>query len=313
MPKQRPTVAQRAAAAQRESRTLDFKERFDPREVPECIELIKDIVAMANSDGGLIVIGVCDNGKPSNANVQTVLDYDPAKLADQIYKYTQVHFADFDIIDARRGRKKIAVLVISPSPDAPIVFTRPGKYTIAGRKDEKIAFAQGTVYFRHGAKSEPGTTADVRRVIERRLDRLREEWIDRVRQVVLAPEGARIAMVEATASDEAGTPTKVRLSNDPNAIVYGRLNPDQTHPYRQKELLQEVNKRLPSEAAINAHDFLSVRRVHGISEASHPQFSYEPNWSSPQYSDQFVDWLIDHWKADKSFFESARVKYYNMR
>jgi hypothetical protein len=310
MPRQPPTVAERVAAAQRESRTLDFKERFDPNETSECIELIKDIIAMANSGGGLIVIGICDNGKASSANVQPVLDFDPAKLADKIQSYTGVHFVDFEISEAKRGRKRVAVLVIGATPDAPIVFTRPGTYAIeGGKKQQKTVFSKGTVYFRHGAKSEPGTTADLQRALDRRLDKLREQWIDRVRQVVLAPEGARLAMVEAIASDKAGTPTKIRITNDPDAIVYGQLSPDETHPYRQKELLQELNKRLPRGVSVNAHDVLSVRRVHGITEATHPQFTYEPNWSSPQYSEQFVDWLLSRWNANNTFFESAKSRF----
>ena len=312
MPRLPRTVAERVAAAQRESRMLDFKERFDPNENSECIELVKDIIAMANSGGGLIVIGVCDNGKASTANVQPVLGLDPAKLTDKIESYTGVHFADFEISEARRGRKRVAVLAIGPSPDGPIVFNRPGTYAIKGDKKQKSAFAKGTVYFRHGAKSEPGTSADLRRAIDRRLDSLRELWIDRVRQVVLAPEGARLAMVESTTGDRTGAPTRIRITNDPDVIVYGQLSPDQSHPYRQTELVQELNKLLPPEIHVNAYDLLSVRRVHDISVATHPEFTYEPNWGSPQYSEQFVDWLIKRWKTNKNFFEDAKLKYHAM-
>jgi len=38
----------------------------------------------------------------------------------------------------------------------PIVFTAHGRYGVAGG-GQKSAFCQGAVYFRHGAKSEPGT------------------------------------------------------------------------------------------------------------------------------------------------------------
>jgi len=82
------TPAERAASAQRESRSLDFKERFDPSANSEWVGLVKDIVAMANSGGGLLVVGVCDNGQPSSFNVQPVLDLDPAKITDKVNKYT---------------------------------------------------------------------------------------------------------------------------------------------------------------------------------------------------------------------------------
>jgi hypothetical protein len=47
----------------RESRGLDFKEQFNPDVPGEWCRLIKDnIVAIANSGGGWIVVGVKDNG-----------------------------------------------------------------------------------------------------------------------------------------------------------------------------------------------------------------------------------------------------------
>jgi hypothetical protein len=57
MPRRPHTVAERVAAAQGETRSIDFKEHFDPKELSEWLELIKDLVAMANSGGGLILIG----------------------------------------------------------------------------------------------------------------------------------------------------------------------------------------------------------------------------------------------------------------
>jgi hypothetical protein len=308
MPRQPQTIAERATAAQRESRTLDFKERFDPGELCEWLELIKDFVAMANSGGGLVLIGVCNNGTPSGADVQPVLDLDPAKIADKIESYTHVHFADFQISEVQRAGSPVAVIAIGPSSEAPIVFTRAGTYTEPGKKYPKTAFAMGTVYFRHGAKSEPGTTADLRAALDRRVDSLREQWKEGMRQVVEAPEGAMFAVVEAVAADPTGPPVRIRLTNDPDAPAYGLLRPDQTHPHRQTELLKELNKRLPTGVRVTTHDFLSARRAHGISAASHPEFAHQPRYGSQQYSDQFVDWLYDQWKADHAFFEKAKAK-----
>ena len=70
---------------------LDFKERFDPSVTSECVELVKDIVAMANSGGGLIVIGVSDNGKASKADVRAVLNLDPAKRLQTKSRATQAY------------------------------------------------------------------------------------------------------------------------------------------------------------------------------------------------------------------------------
>jgi predicted HTH transcriptional regulator len=123
MPRKPLTVAEQVAAAQGESRSLDFKERFDPRELSEWLELIKDLVAMANIGGGLIVVGVCDNGQPATSDVQPVLDLDPAKVTDKIESYTHMHFEDFEVSEVMRDGSRVAVIAIGPSLDAPIAFT----------------------------------------------------------------------------------------------------------------------------------------------------------------------------------------------
>jgi len=50
-------------AAKRESKRIDFKERFDTQAAGEWCEIIKDIVAMANSGGGAILFGTDNIGK----------------------------------------------------------------------------------------------------------------------------------------------------------------------------------------------------------------------------------------------------------
>jgi predicted HTH transcriptional regulator len=55
----------RAAAARRESKYVEFKEQSDTAFDGEWLELFKDIVAIANSSRGVLVIGVRKDGTPS--------------------------------------------------------------------------------------------------------------------------------------------------------------------------------------------------------------------------------------------------------
>ena len=57
MAKRARSHTDRARNARRESRYIDFKERFDPDSKGEWVELIKDFAAMANSGGGAVVVG----------------------------------------------------------------------------------------------------------------------------------------------------------------------------------------------------------------------------------------------------------------
>jgi hypothetical protein len=308
MPRRKPTSTERAERAKRETKTIDFKAQFDPSLAADWCELVKDFMAMANSGGGLIVLGVCDDGTVSRADVEPVLTLDPAKITDKVERYTGVHFSDFEIHEAKRKRRRVAVIAVGKVCDAPIAFTRPGTYAVDGDNGkQKTAFSKGTVYFRHGAKSEPATTADLREFVERRLDEMREMWLGRVRQVIEAPEQARMAIVQSI--DDGGLPSEIRLTDDPDALVYGKLDPDKTHPFRQKELIEEVNRHLPSGVNVNPHDILSVRRTHGITGATHPRFEYEPRFASPKYSPAFAQWLLAEFKSDPEFFWKAKEIY----
>jgi hypothetical protein len=164
------------------------------------------------------------------------------------------------------------------------------------------------LYFRHGAKSEAATGVDVRDFIRRQLDATRTQWLANIRQVMHAPDGAEVAVVETAERDEEGRPTLIRLTKDPHAPLYGQVDPDHSHPYRQKEVINEVNSRL-GDGTVNAFDVLSVRRVHQVSEETRPEFVHVPKFGSPQYSDAFVDWLVGEQQHDPQFFAKAKSAY----
>jgi hypothetical protein len=126
--------------------------------------------------------------------------------------------------------------------------------------------------------------------------------------VMHAPDGAEVAVIETAERDDEGRPTLIRLTTDPHAPLYGQVDPDRSHPYRQKEVIREVNARLVG-VSVNAFDVLSVRRVHAITEETRPEFVHVPKFGSPQYSDAFVDWLVGEYERDPEFFTRAKAKY----
>ena len=161
----------KARIARKESKAIDFKESFNTDDSAEWIENIKDIIAMANSGGGILIYGVKDNGLKSNNEVSNIYAVDPAIVTDKIKKYTNYDFSEFQMIKLKRKRYSVPALVIT-EVDIPIVFTKPGTYKVTEKK-QKTVFSQGTTYFRHGAKSEPGNTEDIRKSIDRCLKTLK--------------------------------------------------------------------------------------------------------------------------------------------
>ncbi|OGG58509.1 hypothetical protein A2765_02130 [Candidatus Kaiserbacteria bacterium RIFCSPHIGHO2_01_FULL_56_24] len=213
-----------ARTRKRENRQLDFKGKFDPSSASEWCEVIKDVIAMANSGGGTILFGIKDNGAHSSFNKRIVLDIDPAVFADKIRTYTGENFAEFEILEIKRGKRDVGAFVIAKA-STPIAFTKNGADITLGGK-QKPAFIKGSVYFRHGAKSEPGDTTDIKRAIDRVVEQVRKKWFRGVRQMSQAGVNEEIEMnirsmksslakgVESTNSlkiSERGKP--VRLTN----------------------------------------------------------------------------------------------------
>jgi hypothetical protein len=294
-----------ALTAKRENKTVDFKSRFDPGSDAEWVEFVKDLVAMANSGGGVILLGVQDDASASGADISSVLRLDPAQLTDKIFRYTGEHFSGFDIREAMRDGNAIAVVEVQQSEDL-LVFIRPGNY-VSDNGKEKSAFAIGGVYFRHGAKSEPCTPSDLRRHVQGLVSTERSRWMTGIRQVVEAPKGTEVAVIQRSRKDAEGKATRVRLTNDPDAPVFGRLNPDDTHPHRLSGVVELLNKRFAGRAKVNQHDILCVRQAQGIDEKSHAEFAYKPKYDSMHYSDAFLEWLDGQHRKDPGFFQKARV------
>lgn len=293
--------------AKRESKYVDFKRSFNPASAGEWCELIKDIVAMANSGGGVILIGVDNGGIPSKKDVQPVLNIDHATLVDKIHKYTGYQFSDIEIHEAKKQGEQVGVFHIS-GVEVPLVFQNVGTYEASPGR-QKTAFSRGAVYFRHGAKSEPGTTEDIRKVIERQVKTIRREWLDGVRKVVSAPQGSAVTVFsgEVKESKSPGA-TPIRLVDDPQAPGYRLIDHDTTYPHRQTELIKVVNGMLPKGIQINTYDILAVRRTHGI--GGDARYCHTPKFGSSQYSDAFAQWIVEEHKKNSDFFKEARGEYY---
>jgi hypothetical protein len=300
----------RAAEAKRESKYVEFKEEFDPTQDGEWVELIKDFVSIANIGGGVLTVGLKNDGSLSGANVQAVMALDAATICDKLTSYLGGDFDDFDVRAVARNGGQVAAIVIGPAEEAPLTFVRPGTYPDPQRPGhQKAAFGRGP-YFRHGPKSEPATRDDLRQFIERRIETVRQDWLGGIQRVMTAPEGSEIVAIERAENDDGQR--AIRITTDENAPLYRAVDWDVTHPHRQTELVPLVRDRLPDAVTFNSHDLLSFRRSHDIDENTHPEFVHRPRFGWCQYSDAFADWLVEQYGRDNEFFDKARTRYYEL-
>lgn len=283
---------------------IDFKEGFDINSEKDRCEIVKNSVAMANSGGGVILIGVEDGGEPSGSDVTPVLDIDPAVLVDMITMYTGERFSGFKIAEIDKEGVKIAALLIE-SVSIPMVFVKPGTYDIddmgdggdKGDKGQQTVFESGAVYFRHGARSEPGNSSDMTKVVGRELEKLHRSF-------------SCVGKADKTPAMYVTQPVEPvsNAARMPNQSGHGVAIPDRTYPYIQKEVVHHVNERLSGKKHITAYDTLCVRKIYRIDE-SKPQFYYKSKFASAQYSEDFVDWLVERYDEDPLFFEKTREQY----
>ena len=271
----RDALLRRAEEAKRASSRVAFHEQFDPASDDDWWELVVDLAALANTGGGVAVV---DGSLDRNA------------LSLRLERQLGTRFEPLDVQPISRNGARMTAIVVDAAGDTPLLVDQQA-------------------YFRHAGKSKPATAADLRKFLERRLELVRRQWLRSIREVLIAPRGAHVAVVHTDETDEHGVPTLIRLSSDPNAPLYGKLDPDRTHPYRQTEVIAELNRRLPEGVTVNPYDVLSVRRVHDISEQTRPEFTHVPKFGSPQYSDAFVDWLVAEHERDPEFFARAKAQY----
>lgn len=91
-------------------------------------------------------------------------------------------------------------------------------------------------------------------------------------------------------------------------VVEVPKDPSKTHPYRQKELLVEVNARLAGATSINTYDIQCVAKAFNIARRAEFYYKSSIKGTPAQYSPQFVDWLIAQYQKDPAFFLKARAR-----
>lgn len=299
----------RALKAQRESKYIEFKEGIDLSETRDWCEIIKDLVAISNNGGGVIVIGLNNVGQPSGFDVEGVLTCDPAIVTDKVKKYTGYEFTEFEISECTKDGHALAAFVISESTVL-VPFVQPGTYpNPIDTTKQKTAFARGTVYTRHGAKSEPATRADMRDWLDRRLDEERARWQSRVRQVIEAPLDSHVIVAPGDVkqvSDPAAP--GIQIVADPTAPAYQLTSPDDAFPFRQKEVIQQLKKSLPKGTNINQHVVQAINLAHDCKE--NPAFAFKSKYGTTQYSQAYLDWIIDSVGKDPDFISKSKQEWY---
>jgi hypothetical protein len=96
----------------------------------------------------------------------------------------------------------------------------------------------------------------------------------------------------------------VRIVTDPDAPALQPQDVDRLYPWRQKDLLRELNRRL-GRRALNSYDIQAVRRQHRLDE--HPDFVFNLPGAGRRYSPATAEWIMEQHTRDPEFFQRARA------
>jgi hypothetical protein len=120
-------------------------------------------------------------------------------------------------------------------------------------------------------------------------------------------------MIKGTSSTSSkptdGSVISATVTNDRSAVRFFPKNAGDIWPLRQKDLIAKVNHRLSGGFKMSSHDVTCIKTKFDLLGA-HPEFACKPHkLASPQYSQSLVDWIVDQYERDKTFFQRAREEY----
>lgn len=157
----------------RESQTLEFKESFN---FAGLAEYFRDFAAFANNKGGWLIFGVKDRPKRElvglNDKASEQLDkFDPEKISGYLLdlfsgNLSWVH----DVVEV--SKMKFGVFYVQEANVKPIIC----------KKDEG-ELKNGEIYFRYGGRTQKIQYAELEAIINHRIERQNQEWIDLVSKI----------------------------------------------------------------------------------------------------------------------------------
>jgi hypothetical protein len=291
------TIPQAAESPADAHSLMRLERSFHPLSKRDWCELVRDIAAIANTGGGEVLLRLpAVPGVMSRGDVLRLL----GEFSDSTFDDIELRPADVP---------GAASLVLSIGRALfPIVFTKRGSYTDPNDPDSQVeVFAAGSIYFWHAGKSEPGGTGDLREFFERLVRRVRRRWLRGIRRVLKMPIDAVVPTAARTSpqpvKDRATILQPVRITTDPDAPALQPQDVERLYPWRQKDLLGELNARL-AQRVLTTYDIQAVRRHHRLDER--PDFVFHLAGAGRRYSPAAADWFIEQHERDPEFFAKAR-------
>ena len=237
--------------SRRELPFLEFKVDLDLADKHRWPGLLKDIVAISNSGGGVVLFGLDSNSKRVGLSTSLLAHLDPANIAQKLQKFARSGVARTAYVEIKYYQKMYGFLLVH-RPDGITVFERDGDFEEPPGTPRK-AFYKGVVYIRRVAGNTEASQADLDRMVNRLLNRRLQSVVARIEPVLQMPTDsdlivrAKSAPSEGVLVDESGLGQRVTIVEDdvPGALpLREMLDPSVPYTSQQAELMSQTRQWL---------------------------------------------------------------------
>lgn len=191
-----------------EGTTGELKSTFDPSSRRTKLQIVRHLVALANSGGGTLDFGYTET-ETIGIPLSDAKQLDGARMGDLASSYVapgivRVSHEFIPLADSERVGVR---LTVEPSGQFPLVVSKTGDYPGGSEPIFKV----GDIYVRHGAKSERADYQDLVQIIKRAIEADRGVLAKALNDLVRFPPGTEVEVRVMRPSAEA--------LNDPNHLL----------------------------------------------------------------------------------------------
>lgn len=329
----------------RESNTVEFKQSFNKGNTAK---YAKTMAAYANNRGGYILFGVKDNPRAviglTNNNFDNMSQEDFTEAINSLFAPAMEWECGIVTVDI--PKKNANGETIAEQKKIGWIFTEEAeqKPIIAQKANEGEKIASGDIYYRYRARTQKVRFAEMSRIIVERTAKERE-GLFKLFEVIRKSETANLGIVNYS-NGKITTPYGVDVAFDRKLItqvlkkakfikegsfnetegipvikVTGNIdlaeevpvpegNPDDTHPY--------IQKQLASKLGISTQDLYALIWYYKMKEAKkyHLEITVSKNGKTHKFSDfalQFLQEKLKELRSNPAEFDKIRNEYKNRK
>lgn len=175
-----------SAAVLAESATEEHKQGFDGSTRAK-VQLVKELIAMANSNGGSVVYGVNDTGIAVGVDSETIRRLDQSRLGGYLSSYVGDQRVELEVNSEIVNGARVVRIRVALCTSPPIVMEADGTCPNGARQE--TLFRAGTALVRDHTSARPARRADFVRWIAAAEKRGERAAYDLMRLVAERPPG----------------------------------------------------------------------------------------------------------------------------